>query len=207
MVQSSIVIPTNNFMTSNKRKADEEVRNIKVEKNEEEQPKKPRLEDNEAGRRRNKRLFGVLLGTLNKFKDDTEQTSEVDKKRREINQKLQDKLDLEKKALVEKMEARKLEKERLEQMKREEEEKIIAEKKDLFEIQQKRIMAKFLKTTTKPTLYYLPDKLTDKMSQTLDTQTQDAFSAKISSENRREGRRETRTEDPREEDRLSDNDD
>lgn len=40
-------------------------------------PKKPRLEDNEAGRRRNKRLFGVLLGTLNKFKDDTEQTSEV----------------------------------------------------------------------------------------------------------------------------------
>ncbi|CAO3686413.1 unnamed protein product [Rhizopus stolonifer] len=129
MVQLSIVIPTNNFTSSSKRKVDEHVKNIKVEENEEEQPKKPRLEDNEAGRRRNKRLFGVLLGTLNKFKDDTEQTSEVDKKRREINQKLQDKLDLEKKALVEKMEARKLEKERLEQMKREEEEKIVAEKK------------------------------------------------------------------------------
>jgi ribosomal protein L14E/L6E/L27E len=52
-----------------------------------------------------------------------------DKKRREINQKLQEKLDLEKKAMAEKTEARKLEKERMEQMKRQEEERILAEKK------------------------------------------------------------------------------
>lgn len=52
-----------------------------------------------------------------------------DKKRREINQKLQEKLDLEKKAMAERTEARKLEKERMEQMKRQEEERILAEKK------------------------------------------------------------------------------
>ncbi|KAG1504543.1 hypothetical protein G6F54_000929 [Rhizopus delemar] len=128
MVQSSIVIPTNSSVASSKRAVDET--EDKTTENEKPQEiKRPRLEINEAGRNRNKRLFGVLLGTLNKFKDDTEQTSEVDKKRREINQKLQEKLDSEKRAILEKIEARKLEKERMEQMKKKEEEKIIAEKK------------------------------------------------------------------------------
>ncbi|KAG1225342.1 hypothetical protein G6F35_003466 [Rhizopus arrhizus] len=165
--------------------------------------KRPRLEINEAGRNRNKRLFGVLLGTLNKFKDDTEQTSEVDKKRREINQKLQEKLDSEKRAIVEKIEARKLEKERMEQMKKKEEEKIIAEKKELFEVEQKKMLANFLRTTTEPNLYYLPDKLTDEMSQTIEKQVQDALAAKRSFE----GRREMRMQDRRDDDKLSDNED
>ncbi|EIE81333.1 hypothetical protein G6F46_001347 [Rhizopus delemar] len=202
MVQSSIVIPTNSSVASSKRAVDET--EDKTTENEKPQEiKRPRLEINEAGRNRNKRLFGVLLGTLNKFKDDTEQTSEVDKKRREINQKLQEKLDSEKRAILEKIEARKLEKERMEQMKKKEEEKIIAEKKELFEVEQKKMLANFLKTTTEPNLYYLPDKLTDEMSQTIEKQVQDALAAKRSFE----GRREMRMQDSRDDDKLSDNED
>lgn len=40
------------------------------------QAKKPRLEMSTDSRRRGQRLFGVLLGTLNKFKDDSEKRSE-----------------------------------------------------------------------------------------------------------------------------------
>ncbi|KAI9277776.1 pinin/SDK/memA/ protein conserved region-domain-containing protein [Sporodiniella umbellata] len=203
MVQSSIVIPVNHSTPTNKRKPEDDEQEIKAEDTEGEQAKRPRLEVSEAGKSRNKRLFGVLLGTLNKFKDDTEQTSEVDKNRREINRKLQDKLYLEKKAVAEKMEARKLEKERLEQLKREEVDKMIAEKKELQDVQQQKILANFLKTATEPTLYYLPNKLTEGMSKLLDTQAQDALIALKSFEERKEGY----TGESREEDKLSDNED
>ncbi|ORE05085.1 hypothetical protein BCV72DRAFT_4307 [Rhizopus microsporus var. microsporus] len=188
MVQSSIIVPTHSSTASNKRGVDDSSDKDKEVGSSSELIKRPRLDMTEAGRDRNKRLFGVLLGTLNKFKDDTQNTSEVDKRRREINQKLQEKLDLEKKAMAERTEARKLEKERMEQMKRQEEERILAEKRELFEVQQKKVLANFLKTTTEPVLYYLPSKLTDEMSKTIDMQTQDALTAKKSFEERRERR-------------------
>ncbi|CAO3693079.1 unnamed protein product [Rhizopus microsporus] len=202
MVQLSIIVPTHSSTASNKRGTDDSNDKDKEVGSSSEPIKRPRLDMTEAGRDRNKRLFGVLLGTLNKFKDDTQNTSEVDKKRREINQKLQEKLDLEKKAMAERTEARRLEKERMEQMKRQEEERILAEKKELFEVQQKKVLANFLKTTTEPVLYYLPSKLTDEMSKTIDMQTQDALTAKKSFEERRERRMKGSRND-----RLSENED
>jgi hypothetical protein len=65
------------------------------------------------------------------------------------------------------------------------------------------MLANFLRTTTEPNLYYLPDKLTDEMSQTIEKQVQDALAAKRSFE----GRREMRMQDPRDDDKLSDNED
>ncbi|CAO3652135.1 unnamed protein product [Cunninghamella echinulata] len=43
-------------------------------------------------KRRGQRIFGVLLGTLNKFKDDSLQEKDLTKKRQAINNKLQEKL-------------------------------------------------------------------------------------------------------------------
>ncbi|CEG84361.1 hypothetical protein RMATCC62417_18176 [Rhizopus microsporus] len=77
MVQSSIIVPTHNSTDSNKRGADDSSDKDKEVGSSSEPIKRPRLDMTEAGRDRNKRLFGVLLGTLNKFKDDTQNTSEV----------------------------------------------------------------------------------------------------------------------------------
>ncbi|KAI9364652.1 pinin/SDK/memA/ protein conserved region-domain-containing protein [Pilaira anomala] len=155
MVQSSIVVPS-----SSTRKRSLDLTN-KAEKNStaDEEIKRPRLELNEAGKSRNKRLFGALLGTLNKFKDETEKTSEVDKNRREINEKLHEKLEKERRELSEKLRARREEKER----KLEEENKLEREKEKLRELYRQEKLANFLVTETKPALYYLPEKLTDEM--------------------------------------------
>lgn len=95
MVQSSIIVPTHSSTASNKRGTDDSNDKDKEVGSSSEpvqlhfacyltqllikfkQIKRPRLDMTEAGRDRNKRLFGVLLGTLNKFKDDTQNTSEV----------------------------------------------------------------------------------------------------------------------------------
>ena len=104
-----------------------------------------------ASRRRGQRLFGVLLGTLNKFKDDSEKQSEgvtiiltrnpfftdmihflQDKKRQEIDTKLHEKLANEKKELAEKMQADKERREQELNMLRVRDQRILDEKRVLY---------------------------------------------------------------------------
>ncbi|KAI8095183.1 pinin/SDK/memA/ protein conserved region-domain-containing protein [Thamnidium elegans] len=176
MVQSSIVVPSNN---ARKRSLDS-TNKTDSDATPDEEIKRPRLELNEAGKNRNRRLFGALLGTLNKFKDETEKTSEIDKNRREINEKLHDKLEQERKELAEKLRARREEKDR----KLEHEKKIIREKLELFNIHQQEKLANFLKTKTEPSIYYLPEKLTDEMVLTIEKQKEKVQQRKIELENR-----------------------
>ncbi|GAA5804305.1 hypothetical protein HPULCUR_009792 [Helicostylum pulchrum] len=176
MVQSSIVVPSNN---ARKRSLDS-TNKTDSDATPDEEIKRPRLEVNEAGKNRNRRLFGALLGTLNKFKDETEKTSEVDKNRREINEKLHDKLEQERKELAEKLRARREEKER----KLEHEKKITREKLELFNIHQQEKLANFLKTKTEPIIYYLPEKLTDDMVLTIEKQKENVQQRKVELENK-----------------------
>ncbi|OAD07164.1 hypothetical protein MUCCIDRAFT_77840 [Mucor lusitanicus CBS 277.49] len=126
MVQSSIVVPT----TGQKRTNDEDTNNTQSP----EEIKRPRIQESEAGQKRNKRLFGALLGTLNKFKDETEKNSEIDKKRQAINEKLHEKLERERAQLQESLRERREEKMRLAEEKLEKERQLWQEKKvDILE--------------------------------------------------------------------------
>ncbi|KAI8973749.1 pinin/SDK/memA/ protein conserved region-domain-containing protein [Mycotypha africana] len=174
MVQSSIVVSETNKAL--KRQTDDTGSSVEQPN---EEVKRPRLTDTDAAtKQRNKRLFGTLLGTLNKFKDDVAKTSDIDKNRQAINEKLQEKLDQERKELAEKLKARREEKLRLEEMKAQRERKLLEEKRELAEIIQKEKLANFLKTTTEPALYYLPQKLTDQMSETIKDQKEKALEAR-----------------------------
>ncbi|KAG2231090.1 hypothetical protein INT48_003459 [Thamnidium elegans] len=155
MVQSSIVVPSNN---ARKRSLDS-TNKTDSDATPDEEIKRPRLELNEAGKNRNRRLFGALL---------------------EINEKLHDKLEQERKELAEKLRARREEKDR----KLEHEKKIIREKLELFNIHQQEKLANFLKTKTEPSIYYLPEKLTDEMVLTIEKQKEKVQQRKIELENR-----------------------
>ncbi|KAK4517911.1 Peptidyl-prolyl cis-trans isomerase pin4 [Mucor velutinosus] len=170
MVQSSIVVPT----TSQKRTNDEEASNTQSP----EEIKRPRIQESEAGQKRNKRLFGALLGTLNKFKDETEKNSEIDKKRQAINEKLHEKLERERAQLQESLRERREEKMRQAEEKLEKEKQLWQEKKERSRLQQEELLANFLKTTTQPALYYLPQKLTDSMQSKINQQKEQASGAK-----------------------------
>ncbi|KAL9554249.1 hypothetical protein MBANPS3_002889 [Mucor bainieri] len=170
MVQSSIVVPT----TGQKRTNDEEASNTQSS----EEVKRPRIQESEAGQRRNKRLFGALLGTLNKFKNETEKNSEVDKKRQAINEKLHEKLEKERAQLQESLRERREQKQRLAEEKLEKERQLWQEKKERSRLQQDELLANFLKTTTQPALYYLPEKLTDSMQNKINQQKEEALEAK-----------------------------
>ncbi|KAI7907838.1 pinin/SDK/memA/ protein conserved region-domain-containing protein [Cokeromyces recurvatus] len=176
VVPSSIIIPAHSLSSERKRPTDT---TSEDNTSSTEEIKRPRLDDTEAGKNRNRRLFGALLGTLNKFKDETEKTSEIDKKRQAINEKLHERLELEKKQLAEKLKARKEEKMRLAEQKKQIEQKMWEEKKELAEIIQNEKLANFLKTNVaQPTLYYLPAKLTKEMEEIIKTQKEKASEAR-----------------------------
>ncbi|KAI8875018.1 hypothetical protein K501DRAFT_289540 [Backusella circina FSU 941] len=186
MVKSSIVIPATT--DAHKRSiADVEKEEIKGE---EEEAKRPRLALTEAGAKRSKRLFGVLLNTLTKFKDDTQQTSQVDKNRKEINDKLHEKLEKEKQEMFEKSKARKEEREKMFEMKTKEKNRLQEEKRELFQVEQMTHLSHYLKTETKPCLYYLPKKLTQEMETVIENQQKEALEARKKYEDKREARME-----------------
>ncbi|KAG2207894.1 hypothetical protein INT47_010878 [Mucor saturninus] len=178
MVQSSIVVPS----TSHRKRSIDV--SSKEESGQDEEIKRPRLETSEAGKNRNKRLFGALLGTLNKFKNETEKTSEVDKNRREINEKLHEKLELERKELQERLQARKEEKQRMLELKIQEEQELQAEERELKKLEQQEKLANFLRTETEPFLYYLPETLTDEMSLTIKEQKERVIESRNKLENK-----------------------
>lgn len=119
-----------------------------------------------------KAFFFLYIYILKHFKQD--------KNRREINEKLHDKLEQERKELAEKLRARREEKER----KLEHEKKITREKLELFNIHQQEKLANFLKTKTEPIIYYLPEKLTDDMVLTIEKQKENVQQRKVELENK-----------------------
>ncbi|EPB81090.1 hypothetical protein HMPREF1544_12217 [Mucor circinelloides 1006PhL] len=170
MVQSSIVVPA----TGQKRTNDEGASDTQSP----EEIKRPRIQESEAGQKRNRRLFGALLGTLNKFKDETEKNSEIDKKRQAINEKLHEKLERERAQLQESLRERREQKMRLAEEKLEKERQLWQQKKEQSKLQQNELLANFLKTAAQPTLYYLPQKLTDSMQEKINQQKEQALAAK-----------------------------
>ncbi|RIA94769.1 pinin/SDK/memA/ protein conserved region-domain-containing protein [Glomus cerebriforme] len=136
-----------------------------------EEAKRPRLDmTNNEVKKRSQRLFGVLLGTLTKFKNESQNKTEAEIKREQIDQKLQEKLKKDHEELVEKMKREEQErKEKVAREKREAEEKRINDLKECWK-NQKRNLANFLCTTTEPPLYYLPARLSQPMLETIAVQ-------------------------------------
>ncbi|KAG0165275.1 hypothetical protein DFQ28_008965 [Apophysomyces sp. BC1034] len=187
MVKSSIVVPSQTTIAASRK------RSIDQDKDESastpaEEPKRPRLALNADGKKRGQRLFGVLLGTLNKFKDDSQQMSEADKKRQEIQNKLQEKLDVEKKELAEAIKADREKKEEQNIALKRKRQREAEEKRDTVIVQQQEYLANFIKTETTPALYYRPSKLTPELEQRLVEQKENAQKERHLYEERREER-------------------
>jgi len=120
---------------------------------------------------RNKRMFGMLLGTLQKFKDDSAQKTDKDIRREEINKKLE--------------EAEKKEKEELSLQRRElfterrakqAELNALQRKVDMAELQEEwdkhgEKLSHFIMTKANPPIFYLPAKHNDKTQKLLEEST------------------------------------
>lgn len=120
---------------------------------------------------RNKRMFGMLLGTLQKFKDDSSQKTEKDIRREEINKKLE--------------EAEKKEKEELfsqrkelftERRAKQAELRLLQRKVDMAELQEEwdkhgEKLSHYIMTKANPPIFYLPAKLNDKTQKLLEEST------------------------------------
>ncbi|KAG2217888.1 hypothetical protein INT45_008064 [Circinella minor] len=184
MVKSSIVVPSQIANSSaQKRSVDQEDNNNGNALNEptvetgtsgSQESKKPRLEMNADSRGRGQRMFGVLLGTLNKFKDDSKQKSDAERKRAEIDSKLHEKLANEKKELSEKLHADKQRRDRETTLLKKREERMIEEKRDATCVKQKEYLANYIKTKTEPRLCYRPKKLTKELEKQIDEQMESA---------------------------------
>ncbi|TPX52431.1 hypothetical protein SeMB42_g01422 [Synchytrium endobioticum] len=118
-------------------------------------------------RKRGQRMFGSILGTLNKAKQETQHKSASQLKREELEKKLQEKLAKEKDELEAKVK----------QDNEERKEKFLAarkaddEKRFAVAIQHlrshKQHLSNWLKTTAHPSIYYLPAKLSEETQQKL----------------------------------------
>ncbi|KAI9308450.1 pinin/SDK/memA/ protein conserved region-domain-containing protein [Cunninghamella echinulata] len=117
-------------------------------------------------KRRGQRIFGVLLGTLNKFKDDSLQEKDLTKKRQAINNKLQEKLLEETKSIRESLLKEQENKAKL----RAEQDRKRAEKKMYDSLVYKQSIAHYLITETKQHLKYLPKKLLPEQQEKIDQQ-------------------------------------
>ncbi|KAI8381169.1 pinin/SDK/memA/ protein conserved region-domain-containing protein [Radiomyces spectabilis] len=194
MVKSSIVVPPQATIPSDERKRPLDQpssgEGSSSAPNEDGEAKRPRLDLSAAGKKRGQRLFGVLLGTLNKFKDDNEQMSETEKRRQEINQKLRERLAQEKeetaKRLQAEREAKEVEKRRL--LKQREEER------EFKALLQKEHLANFIQTRATPSLCYRPNEIPVKLLRIIDQQVEDARKERVAFEERRQQRRNSEAE-------------
>lgn len=121
------------------------------------EPKRSKQEvicHDEESRKRGKRMLGMLLGTLDKFKKETESQSEADLKRQLVDQKLNEKRIQDKEE-----QARITEKERQERMERfelqrkEEQARMEKEMQEVIE-RNAELLGNFKKTQAKPQIYY-----------------------------------------------------
>ncbi|OAD69893.1 hypothetical protein PHYBLDRAFT_70450 [Phycomyces blakesleeanus NRRL 1555(-)] len=193
MVKSSIVVPpqATGGISRKRLPQDSQGAEIPAEVYFEEKPKRPRLQLNTDGNQRNQRLFGVLLGTLNKFKDDSENKSDAEKKRLAIESKLQEKLANEKKEIGEEIQAEREQKQQAIEARKRQAQRALEEKRESVVLRQHKNQAHFLMTKTSPSLCYLPATLTEKDIAILEKQSN---LAKVAQEEF-EGRQQARTQD------------
>lgn len=127
-------------------------------------PKEPRsrqasLEEqkqDKKGTARNRRMFGLLLGTLQKFKDEAKESKDKEDQRKQIENKLEEKAKEEKEEIIK-------EKRQLFQERRQTQAKLrkIEQKIEIVETSQEcqaeRLkLVNFIRTTAKPHIFYLP---------------------------------------------------
>ncbi|XP_028409591.1 pinin-like [Dendronephthya gigantea] len=110
---------------------------------------------------RNKRMFGVLLGTLQKFKENSTKEAARERKRKQIEKKLEEAAIQEREQAIRKKKelfvARREQQTKLEELERKVE---VAEMLEEWEDHDRKL-SKFIRTNTKPHIFYLPAKHND----------------------------------------------
>ncbi|KAI8819991.1 pinin/SDK/memA/ protein conserved region-domain-containing protein [Fimicolochytrium jonesii] len=131
--------------------------------------KRPRLSMDENLTKRSRRMFGILNGTLQKAAKSTTRKTEAEKRREEIEQKLQEKLKKEKEELAVQVEQDFKERSAMMKAKREQEDQERIEKTKEHIKAQIRNTSHFLKTHNgrRSQIYYLPKEHNDKTTQLL----------------------------------------
>ncbi|XP_060068943.1 pinin-like [Ylistrum balloti] len=108
------------------------------------------------GTARNRRMFGLLLGTLRKFKDEAKETEDKEVQRKQIEQKLEEKAISEKEDLLRERHQLFLErKQQQAKIRRLEYKMELIEIHDAWE-KETRKLEKFIHTKAKPHIFYLP---------------------------------------------------
>ncbi|KAJ1567715.1 hypothetical protein HK405_005022 [Cladochytrium tenue] len=129
-------------------------------------PKRPRL-DGEL-KRRGQRLFGVVLGTLNKAA--AKSKTEADLKREEVDRRLHDRIQQENQEVAEKVrQETEVRKARLQEIRAREDERRAAFCKLVYRNQTANL-SNFLKTKTGPPIYFLPAKSNARIAAVLASQ-------------------------------------
>ncbi|KAG2187421.1 hypothetical protein INT44_005109 [Umbelopsis vinacea] len=171
VVNSSIVVPASTDAAPHRKRQNDEDLDQTDQK---EIGKRPRLDMSQDGQRRGKRMFGVLMGTLNKFKTDTSNKTTAEKHREEIETKLKEKLERERSELAVKVKKDKEEHfERIQERKRQSQREI-TQKMELTNAKHKVHLSNFIKTRTEPQLLFRPAKLSEEQTEQIDGQTQKA---------------------------------